>query len=492
MSNQTSDNNKRIAKNTLLLYFRMLFMMAVSLYTSRVILNALGVEDYGIYNVGGGVVATLAFLKTTLSSASQRFLTFELGSGNTSKLKIVFANNISVHLILGVLILIVGETLGVWFLNTKMNIPLERMFAANIVLQCALGSFILTLFNVPYNGLIISHERMSAFAYISIAETVLRLVIAYALYASSYDKLITYSILWLLAGILVQALYSVYSYKHFEESRVLPKFNKVQMEKLLTFSGYNLCEIFANMMADQGVNILLNLHFGPVVNAARGIAVQVNNAINGFVANFGTAIDPQITKNYASGNIGRMWTLVSYGNRFSFFLLMLLALPIFFKVHLVLDLWLKTPPNDSAMFIQIMILTNLSLMPSRTFYTAIAAKGDIKRYQISFGLFRLMVFPVCWFVLNFIYNQAFVVYIVMLVFEILGTLYKMMLLKQQFDSFEPWYYLKTVIRPLIYVFIIGVLFVYFESMIFVDNLGGLIAFILTSCLTLIFVIYFIG
>lgn len=492
MSNQTSDSNKRIAKNTLMLYVRMIFIMVISLYTSRITLAALGVENYGIYNVVGGVVATLAFLKNTLSSASQRFLTFELGKGNLKKLKIVFANNISVHIILGLIVLVLGETLGVWFLNAKMNIPIDRMFAANVVFQCALGTFILTLLNIPYNGLIISHERMNAFAYISIVETILKLLIVYAVYVTGFDKLIVYAFLWLIVGIVIQAIYCIYSFRHFEESRVLPKFDKEQLKKLLSFSGYNLCEIFANMMADQGVNILLNLHFGPVVNAARGIAVQVNNAINGFTTNFGTALNPQITKNYASGNILRMWSLVGYGNRLSFFLLMFLAMPIFFKIDYILYIWLKNPPYQSALFIQLMILTNLSLMPSRTFYTAIAATGDIKKYQISFGLFRLMVFPVCWLALNYIYNQAYVVYIVMLVFEVLGTLFKLMLLAKQFETFNPLAYLKKVIWPLTYIFILGSILLYGESKLFENNIIGLLAFLIIGGVTLALIIYFVG
>lgn len=491
MSTQ-SNNNKRIAKNTLLLYVRMLFMMVVSLYTSRITLNVLGVVDYGIYNVIGGVVATLAFVKTTLSSASQRFITFELGKGNMDNLKKVFANTLSIHLILAAVAVLLGETVGVWFLNTHMNIPADRMFAANIVLQCSLGSFVLTLLNVPYNGLIIAHERMNAFAYISILEVVLKLLIVYALMVASVDKLILYAVLWLCVGILVQFIYFQYSFKHFVESRVRPIIEKDWFKKMLGFSGYNLCEIFANMMADQGVNILLNIHFGPVVNAARGIALQVNNAINGFTTNFGTALNPQITKNYASGNIKRMWNLVGYGNRLSFFLLMFLAMPIFFKIDYILDIWLKIPPKESGLFIQLMILTNLSLMPSRTFYTAIAATGDIKKYQLSFGLYRLLVFPVCWIALNFICDQAYVIYIVALVFEVFGTILKLFLLKQQFDSFKIRDYLKSVIWPLSYVFVLCAFAIYGESKIFEDSIGGLALFVVVSCITSALIIYLIG
>lgn len=490
-SHKQSDN-ARIAKNTIALYVRMLFILVLSLYTSRITLIYIGVEDYGIYNVVGGVIATLSFLKATLSSASQRFLTFELGRGKIENLKLVFANNISVHLILCFIVLAIGETIGLWFLNTQMNIPPERMTAANIVFQCSLCSFVLTLLNVPYNGLIIAHERMGAFAYISIIEAVLKLIIVYLLAWGETDRLVLYSILWLFVCICIQAIYLAYSFRYFEESRVMPRIDKKQFKLLLSFSGYNLCEIFANMMADQGVNILLNLHFGPIINAARGIAVQVNNAINGFTSNFGTAINPQITKNYASNDKERMWKLVSYGNRVSFFLLAFLATPLFFKINSILDIWLDEVPLYSGIFIQLMILTNLNLMPVRTFYTAIAATGDIKVYQISFGLFRLLVFPACWFSLNFISDQPYIVYIVILIFEIAGTILKMYLLKRQFSDFNIPEYLRTVVFPCLFVSIPLFLIVKLESNYFSDSVFELFSYIICSYITSAIIIYFIG
>lgn len=492
MSNQTSDNNKRIAKNTGMLYVRMLFMMVISLYTSRITLNALGVVDYGIYNVIGGVVATMAFVKTTLSSAAQRFITFELGRNNMESLKKVFSNILSIHLIFGGIVLLVGETLGVWFLNTQMNIPSDRMMAANVVLQCSLGIFILTLMNVPYNGLIIAHERMNAFAYISILEVVLKLLIVYALLIVSVDKLILYSFLWLCTFILIQFVYFQYSFKNFSESRIRPQYDRRLCKKMLGFSGYNLCEVFANMLADQGLNILLNLHFGPAINAARGIAVQVNGAINGFTTNFITAVNPQITKSYASGDSARMWTLVNYGNRLAFFLLLFLATPVFFKIDYILEVWLKTPPVYCAIFIQMMILINLNIMPKRTFYTAVSATGDIKRYQISFGLFRLLVFPACWIVLNYISSNPNSVYVVLLAFEIIGTAVSMKIIKDKMPDFSILNYIKVVLWPCTYVFCIVFCVQFFFSKIFSDNLGSLILYAFLACIINAIIIYVIG
>ena len=493
MLNQTSDNNnKRIAKNTLLLYVRMLFTMAVSLYTSRVILNALGVVDYGIYNVIAGVVATLAFVKTTLSSAAQRFISIELGKGDMFTLRKVFGVTICIHLLLAGLTVLLGETIGVWFLNTHMNIPSDRIFAANIVLQCTLGSFVLTLLNVPYNGLIIAHERMNAFAYISIIEVILKLLIVYVLLMASIDKLILYALLWFFVGLVIQFIYFQYSFKHFWESRVKLLYDRLWFKRMLGFSGYNLCEIFANMMADEGLNILMNIHFGPVINAARGIAVQVNGAINGFTTNFITAVNPQITKSYAVGDFKRMWNLVSYGNRLAFFLLLFLATPVFFKVDAILHIWLENPPMYCGLFIQMMILINLNIMPKRTFFTAVSATGDIKKYQLSFGLYRLLVFPVCWLVLNYISSNPNSVYITLLIFEIIGTFVGLKLLKDKMHEFDLQSYIKIVLWPCLYTFVVVFSLQYFMVDVFEDTLWGLCSYVLVCCVINAVIIYAIG
>lgn len=492
MANKPQSDNARIAKNTFALYFRMLFIMVLSLYTSRVTLKYLGVEDYGIYNAVGGVVATLFFLKSTLTTAAQRFITYELGKGDEVGLRKVFANNLSVHLILSGIVLLLGETIGLWFLNCKMNIPADRMTAANVVFQCSLGSFILTLINVPYSGLIIAHERMSAFAYLSIVEAVLKLLIVYLLAISYYDKLILYSLLWLLVCLIIQAVYCIYSFRTFKESRILPQVDRNQFKNLLSFSSYNLCVFFANMLADQGVNILLNLQFGPIANAARGISVQVNNALTGFTNNFGTAINPQITKNYASGNMSRMWTLVAYGNRISFFLILLLSAPVFFKIDSILNLWLEEVPLHSGIFIQLMILANLSMMPVRTFYTAIAASGKIKVYQITLGLFRLLILPACWLAINYILEQPYIVYYVILIFEILGTLLRLYIMRSQFEDFSMIGYVSKVIVPCLFVGLCVFGLAGVESMLFPDALGGLLAYVLCCCTTAAIIIYLIG
>ena len=489
---QSSENNKRIAKNTLMLYFRMLFLMMVSLYTSRITLSALGVEDYGIYNIIGGVVATLSFLKITLTTSTQRFITFELGTGNLEQLKSIFSNSVSIHILLSIIVIVIGEVIGVWFLNTHLNIPSERLFAANIVLQCAIGSFVLNLINVPYNGLIIAHERMNAFAYISILEALLKVCIVFAIYVASYDKLILYSILWFLVSLVIQFVYHTYCIRYFSESRITPHIEKDKFKKLLSFSGYNLMEIFANMLANQGVNILLNLHFGPIVNAAQGIATQVNGVINGFSNNFSTALTPQITKNYASKQHNRMWNLVFSGNKLSFFLLLVLALPIYMKIDYILSIWLKEVPEYCGVFIRLMILTNLLMVITKTFYTAISSTGNIKFYQISFGIFRLMVFPTCWIALNYIDESPIIVFIVAVIFEALGILLKLFLLKHIFYDFNVLHYAKVVILPCFIVFIAGFIIANLELKFFDETFFGLIEYTFLCCLSLCLIIFTVG
>lgn len=286
MSNQSSDNNKRIAKNTLLLYFRMLFMMAVSLFTSRVVLNTLGVEDYGIYNVVGGVVAMFGFINGSMSSATQRYITFALGKGDKENLQKVFCTALQIHVLIAVLIVVLGETVGLWFMYTQMQIPTDRMDAAFWVLQRSIASTVIMIISVPYNADIVAHEKMSAFAYISILEAVLKLAVVYMLVVFSSDKLILYAFLILAVQLLIRLCYSRYCNRHFEESKYRHVWDKSLFKEMTGFAGWSMFGNLSSVLFSQGLNMLLNVFFGPVVNAARAVAVQVQSAIQQFVTNF--------------------------------------------------------------------------------------------------------------------------------------------------------------------------------------------------------------
>ena len=395
-----SANNKRIAKNTLLLYFRMLFLMCISLYTSRIILNALGVVDFGIYNVVGGVVAMFSILSGSLSSAISRYITYELGKGDKSRLSTIFSTSVNIQLGLSLIVIILAETIGLWFLNAKMTIPDERMVAANWVFQFSILTFVVNLVSVPYNASIIAHERMSAFAYISILEAVGKLAVAFLIAASPIDRLVFYAALICAIALLVRFTYGNYCKHHFEECKYRFVFDKSLLRQMSGFAGWNFIGATSAVLRDQGGNVVINLFFGPAVNAARGIAFQVNNAIHGFVTNFMTAINPQITKSYASGDREYMMTLLFQGARLSFYMLLFLSLPVIVNTHYILTLWLKLVPEHAVLFVRLVLVFAMSESISHPLVTAMLATGKIRNYQIVVGGLQMMNLPVSYVLLR--------------------------------------------------------------------------------------------
>lgn len=420
----TTQNNRRIAKNTLLLYFRMLLTMVVSLYTSRVVLDTLGVEDYGIYNVVGGVVAMFSVISGSLSAAISRFLTYELGKGDKDALKNIFSSAVTIQLALGLIILILAEVLGIWFLNEKMNIHESRMYAANWVFQLSIVTFIINLVSVPYNAAIIAHERMSAFAYISILEVSAKLLIVYMLLISPFDRLIFYAILMAFVALVIRLVYGYYCKCHFEECNYQFIFDKNLLKRMFGFAGWNFIGASSAILRDQGGNIVINLYSGPTVNAARGIAYQVNAAVQGFVINFMTALNPQITKSYASGDREYMRVLIYQGARLSFYMLLLLSAPIILNTHYILDLWLKQVPEHTVQFVRLVLIFAMSESISSPIVTGMLATGNIKKYQIIVGLLQMMNLPISYiFMLNgFAPEMVFVVAIIISQFCLVARL----------------------------------------------------------------------
>ncbi len=400
MSN-TNQNSKRIAKNTLLLYVRMLFMMAVSLYTSRVVLQTLGVENFGIYNVVGGVVAMFSVISGSLSAAISRFITYELGKGDKDQLIRIFSSSVTIQLGLGLIILLLAEVIGVWFLNTKMTIPTDRMYAANWVFQLSILTFIINLISVPYNAAIIAHEKMSAFAYISILEVVAKLIIVYMLLWAPFDKLIFYAILMASVALIIRFVYGYYCKRHFEECTFHFIFDKELLKKMFSFAGWNFIGAASAVLRDQGGNIVINLFCGPAVNAARGIAYQVNNAITGFVSNFMMALNPQITKSYAAGDKEYMTTLMHQGARLSFYILLILSLPVIINTHYILTLWLNILPEHTTLFVQLVLIFAMSESISNPLITAMLATGKIRNYQIVVGGLQIMNLPISYILLRY-------------------------------------------------------------------------------------------
>ena len=412
-----SANNKRIAKNTLLLYFRMLFMMAVSLYTSRVVLNVLGVEDFGIYNVVGGIVTMFTFMNGAMASATQRYLTFELGRGDFNRLHKVFCTSIHIHALISFAIFILAETVGLWFLYTHMTIPTDRMDAAFWVYQFAVVSCMVVLMSVPYNASIIAHEKMSAFAYISILEVVLKLLIVYMLVWFEFDKLKLYAVLMFCVQMISRIAYGRYCGKHFEETRYQRIWDRKLFREMTGFAGWSLFGNLAAVAFTQGLNILLNMFFGPAVNAARGIAVQVQNAIQGFCANFQMALNPQITKNYASGDLKQMHSLVFASSKYSFFLLFFLSFPVIIEAEQILTVWLKVVPAHTVNFVRLILCIIMVDAVANPLIVSAQATGKIKVYQAVVGGILLLIVPVAYLVLKlggtpgsaFVVHFAFVI-----------------------------------------------------------------------------------
>ena len=453
MSDNTS-NNKRIAKNTGLLFIRTLFVMFISLYTSRVILKALGVENYGIYNVVGGVVTMFSVISSSLSTAISRFITFEIGKGNKDRLNNVFSTSILIQTVLAIIIFIVCEIIGIWFMESYMQIPPEKLHAAHWVLQCSLFSFCIGLLCIPYDACIIAHERMGAFAFFSIYETIMKLAICFVLYISPIDRLIFYAILILLLSLSTRVIYTIYCHRNFEETHYKLSFDKAIFKEMLGFSGWSFFNNTAYILNNQGVNMLMNVHFGVVVNAARGIAVQVEGSVLRFVNSFTTAINPQITKYYASGDLQNMHKLVCRGAKFSFFAMLLFALPIIIEAKQILSIWLVNVPEYTVIFTQLSLIMGMCDCIGNSGYTACMATGKLKNYSIIITSVGILQFPLAW--IFFAYGAApQYAYYTYIAIKITVLITRMFLLKNMV-GLNVDMYVKNVFAPIMITSIVAI------------------------------------
>ena len=449
MTNQTSDNNKRIAKNTLLLYVRMFFMMGIALYTSRVVLNTLGVEDYGIYNVVGGLVSMFGLLNGSMSSATQRYITFELGKGDSKALNKIFSLSLQIHALIAIVTVLLIESVGLWFLYNKMTIPPERMTAAFWVLQASALTFIFSIMSVPYNADIIAHERMSAFAYISIVEAVLKLVIVFMLLAVPFDKLIVYAMLLAVVQLSIQACYMIYCHRHFAESKYRHVKDWRLFKEMTSFAGWNLFGGLSSISFNQGISMLLNVFFGPVVNAARAVASQVQGAIQMFITNFQMALNPQIVKTYAQGDFEAMHMLMFRSSRFSYFLMYLLSLPVLLEAPLILQIWLKTVPDNTIIFLRIIICITLIYTIINPILVANNATGKVRTYYIVCGCMMISILPISYVVLR-LGCPAYSVFIVHFCVEMLTQVARLIMVRGRLHL-SIRMYLKHVYWPIMMV-----------------------------------------
>ena len=407
-------NNRRIAKNTVLLYIRTFFVMLISLYTSRVLLQVLGVEDYGVYQVVGGMVAMFAVISNALATAISRFITYEIGSGNHSRLLEVFSTSRVVQLTISGIVLILGEIIGLWFLHTYMQIPEGRMVAANWVLQFSLVAFCTNLLNIPYNACIIAHEHMKAFAYITIFEAVCKLGICFLILTSPIDSLIYYALLLMLLAFVLFFLYKFYCRKMFEECHSEIYFHKPIFKEMFGFAGWSFFSNTMHIFNSQGVNMLINVFFGVSVNAARGISNQVESAVMQFVNSFTIAINPQITKSYAAGEYESMYVLVCRGAKFSYFLMLMMALPLMCEADIILRLWLVEVPPQAVILVQLSLVLGLLDAIGLSGYTACLATGRLKKYALIITSIGIMEFPLSWvaFAIGGVVEISYYIYII--------------------------------------------------------------------------------
>ena len=392
-----STNNKRIAKNTIALYFRTFITMIVGLYTGRVMLQALGVEDYGINAVVGGIVAMSALITNMMSASISRYITYSLGTGDKNQVKTIFSTAINAQIVMAFLVALALEVAGVWFLNSGANIPDNRMHAANFVLQFSIITLMISMFSVPFNATIIAHERMGVYAYVSIADAFMRLGICLIIQVYGEDRLILLSLLHVIEALLIQVFYGWYCSKNFEEARYSHKvFDKSLIKELSIFSGWSLLNSSAWTFSTQGVNMLVNVFFGVTFNASRNVAYTVNSMVQSFVNNFTTAFAPQITKTYAAGNIDYSVQLVNRGTKFTLLMLLVFVVPVCMEADTLLELWLGEVPPLSALFLRLSMFETLAISSGSNLLRIVQANGDIKFYSISTALWAGLVFPICW------------------------------------------------------------------------------------------------
>lgn len=465
----SSASNTRIAKNTIFLYFRSIIVLLVSIYTSRVILDALGVEDYGVYNVVGGVVGMFSMISSTLQAASQRFITFTLGLNDKEQLKKVFRTSVTLHIILGLILIIVLEIVGLWLIDNQLRIPVARTTDAKIVFQFSLLTLFFNIISVPYSAVIIAHERMTVFAYISMIEAGLKLGVAFLITMSGFDKLLLFAFLHFFVAVLIRIIYTIYTYCNFEETKsVKLKVDNSIFKEMFAYSSWNFIGSSALVLRNQGVDILLNIFFGVVVNAAKAVSLQVQSAVEILMGNFTTAINPQLTSSIAQKNYQRTSNLILHGTRLSFFMMAFIAVPIIVCAEKILSIWLVSTPYLAVEFVQLSMILVLCNTMSRLVKNGILAKGDIKVFQIAVGSVKLLVLPLSYAIL-LIYKNPLVSYIVCIVVDFICLGAELYFAKKNIHI-NPIQFLLKVFFPCWILFVVVLILTYMFSRYIAENI----------------------
>ncbi|MDE6561725.1 MAG: lipopolysaccharide biosynthesis protein [Muribaculaceae bacterium] len=486
----SKEDNKRIAKNTFFLYVRMILTIAVNFYAIRVIWKVLGVDDYGIYGLVGGIVATFAFINNAMVASSQRFISFELGRGNTERLNKVFCLSVTVHFMLALAITVLAETGGLWLLNERLNIQQDRMYAANWVFQCSVLAFAVNVISVPYNACIVAHEHMKAYGYFGILEVLLKLAIVFLLIILPFDKLITYSLLILGVTGIMRIIYGVYCRKHFPEARYRFVTDHHLMRDMFSFAGWSFVGNLGFSVRDQGLNIVLNLLFNTALNAVRTISMQIGGTISGFAQNFQMAINPQITKRYASGEIGPMMNLVFAGCRYSVILMMMVVVPFLFATEQVLRLWLDDVAPYTVGFTRLVLVMLLIEAMGNSVTTALQATGRIKWFQIIVSVIMVANIPIAWIWMK-LDTDPYVIYYVSILTAVAALLARLVLLKRDVGFRASEFFYRVLVRTAL-TLILSCVAVYWIRSIFPQSFWGLVLFAIMSVGTMALISFLVG
>lgn len=485
-----NENNKRIAKNTLLLYLRTFFTMAVGIYTSRVMLVALGINNYGIMNVVGGIVNFSALITGVMSGAISRYINYYLGISDLTKLRVVFSTSLKVQILLSIFVALLLEIGGLWFINSIANIPADRLYAANWVLQCSIVTMIISIINTPFNATIIAHENMSIYAYISIVDVVLKLGICYGVMYYGGDRLILYSLLLVLCSLLTSAFYILYSYKYFEEVRFNKDFDKSLLKEIASFSSWNLLNNTASIFSVQGINLLINVFFGVSFNAARGIANTVNGCVQAFVSNFTISFNPMITKSYAIGDYSYCYLLVNRASKFTWLMMLVFIIPITVEADTILELWLVDVPPLSSLFLILTLFETLVVQTGNTLYKLIQANGNIKRYSVEAALWAGLTFPLTWLS----YKLGLPVWISSVIYIIIFFSLNLIRLRnlKKLTSYDIFSFVKQVLCPCFLVTILSYIFPILMVLFIPSSIWRFLLVVPVSIFSTVFFSYMIG
>lgn len=485
-----SQNNKRIAKNTAFLYLRMLLVMGVALYTTRVIFKVLGAEDMGIYNVVGGLTISFAFFSSSLSNATQRFLNMELGKDDISGANKVFCLSIVIYATIVLAVLIFGEFFGIWFVENKMVIPVERLDAAIFVLHTTLIGLAVTLISSVFDSVLIARENMKIYAYIGVVEVILKLVIVYMLEAFDYDKLKLYAFLYLAVHTLIKSFTVIYCIRNYSECKFRFYWNQEQFKEMFSFIGWNGFSTAVWMVNEQGTNILLNLFFGPIVNASRAISAQVSNALNNFSNNFFVAVRPQIIKSYAAQNYEYLKKLIYSSSKYSFYLKWMLCLPIISNCNTILTLWLKDVPQYAVEFVQWILIFSCINVLNNPIWTAIQATGNLKRYTIVGSIIFLLAFPASYIFLKMGMGPV-IVFQMLVLFRAIYVIVCFRI-SQKYIDIKAKEYLTSVVWPICKVVTVSATIVYLALYVIDNSITGLIVITMLSIIATATAILLLG